>query len=111
MWPRRGSPNRSLDDKVMHRIASASVVFVFVLLLQLTGDAGQSPSTVSQESVAPTGVSFRHAASLAQVMRGITFPNANILFNTQNHNPADLFAKKAPTPGAPRDFLECGYVI
>jgi len=95
----------------MHRIASAALVFVFLLLLQLTGDAGQSPSTVSQESVVPSGVSFRHAASLAQVMRGITFPNANILFNTQNHNPAELFAKKAPTPGAPQDFLEWGYGV
>jgi Cytochrome C' len=95
----------------MHRIASASLVFVLVLLLQLPGDAGQSASTVSQESVVPGAVSFRHAASLAQVMRGITFPNANILFNTQNHNPADLFAKKAPTPGASQDFLEWGYGI
>jgi hypothetical protein len=94
------------------RIASAAFVFVFVLLLQFKGDAGQqSSSTASQESVVPSGVSFRHAASLAQVMRGITFPNANILFNTQNHNPGDLFTKKAPTPGAPQDFLEWGYGI
>jgi len=94
----------------MRRIAAAAFVFVFVLLLQLTGDAGQSPSTVSQESVVPSGVSFRHAASLAQGMRGVTFPNANILFNTQNHNPAELF-KKAPTPGAAQDFFEWGYGV
>jgi len=95
----------------MRRIAAAALVFVFVLLLQLAGNAGQSPSTPSSDSVVPTGVSFRHAATLAQVMRGITFPNANILFNTQNHNPADLFAKKPATPGAPQDFLEWGYGI
>jgi hypothetical protein len=95
----------------MRRIAPSVSLFLFVLLLQLTGTAGQSRSTASPESVVPTGVSFRHAATLAQVMRGITFPNANILFNTQNHNPADLFAKRPVTPGAPQDFLEWGYGI
>jgi len=95
----------------MRHITAAAIVFGLVLLMQLQGNAGQSAATVSPEAVVPTGVSFRHAASLAQVMRGITFPHANILFNTQNHDPGALFTKKPTAPGAPQDFLEWGYGI
>ena len=69
------------------------------------------PGTPAPLTVTAAEIPLRHTASLAQVMRGITFPNANILFNTQNHNPADLFAKRAVPPGATQDFLEWGYGI
>jgi mono/diheme cytochrome c family protein len=69
------------------------------------------PGTPSPAMVTAAGLPLRHTASLAQVMRGITFPNANILFNTQNHNPAELFVKKEPTPPATQDFLEWGYGV
>src|SRR3954471_14848865 len=38
--------------------------------------------------------SFPAAGNLSQVMRGILFPNANIIFNVQTHDPAE--AKPAP---------------
>lgn len=69
------------------------------------------PGTAAPITVTANGLPLRHTASLAQVMRGITFPNANILFNTQNHNPAELFVKKEPTPAATQDFLEWGYGV
>ena len=51
------------------------------------------------------------AATLAQFMRAVTFPNANILFNTQAHDPAAPMPKRAPRPGGGQDFFEWGLGI
>ncbi|MBI3047402.1 MAG: c-type cytochrome [Acidobacteria bacterium] len=51
------------------------------------------------------GVSMAPAANLAQFMRGVTFPNANILFNVQVKDPG---AEKPRAP-VPFDYLLWGY--
>jgi len=47
------------------------------------------------------------AANLAQLMRGVTFPNANILFNVQVKDPADY----KPTPPVPFDYVQWGSTV
>jgi mono/diheme cytochrome c family protein len=51
--------------------------------------------------------SFAVAANLAQVMRGITFPNANILFNVQVKDPA----KDKPAMPIPFDYVQWGTTV
>ena len=49
-------------------------------------------------------------ATLAQLMRAVTFPNANILFNSQSHDPAVPPPKRPERPGG-QDFFEWGLGI
>jgi S-disulfanyl-L-cysteine oxidoreductase SoxD len=46
-----------------------------------------APSTPA--AAANSGLSFPPAGNLAQVMRGIFFPNSNIIFTVQTHDPAE----------------------
>jgi hypothetical protein len=67
---------------------------IFGLLFLGGVAAAQAPA--SKPTSKPTG-------SLAQVMRGIYFPNANILFDVQSKDPA-TFGKKEAGGGATADF-------
>ena len=62
--------------------------------------AARAPAAAGATSLAPTG-------NLAQVMRGITFPNANILFNVQVKDPA---AQKPEMP-IPFDYVQWGTTV
>lgn len=53
------------------------------------------PGPPAAPAAAPGAASFPAAGNLAQVMRGILFPNSNLLFNVQTHDPA------APVPPRP----------
>jgi len=59
------------------------------------GDPGQSgpPASPAAPAAAPAPQPY---GTLAQVMRGIPFPNSNIIFDTQDKDPA-AEAKKKPT--------------
>ena len=50
-----------------------------------------SPATTTSAAPAPAGpkADFPPAANLQQLMRGIMFPNSNIIFTVQTHNPAE----------------------
>jgi hypothetical protein len=48
----------------------------------------------SQTQNAAPQPSFQAVGNLSQVMRGILFPNANLIFNVQTHDPSE---KKSPT--------------
>jgi cytochrome c556 len=50
-------------------------------------------------SQAPAAAATKPYGTLAQMMRGIPFPNSNIIFDTQSTDPAA--AQKPPEPGAP----------
>ncbi len=50
------------------------------------------------------GLSVPATANLAQLMRGVTFPNANILFNVQVRDPGT----EKPSPPVPFDFVLWG---
>jgi mono/diheme cytochrome c family protein len=53
--------------------------------------------------------SFVAAGNLAQIMRAITFPNANILFNVQIKDPGNQPVK--PPAASPFDYVEWGSTI
>jgi mono/diheme cytochrome c family protein len=56
---------------------------------------------------AAAGLPLAASANLAQLMRGITFPSANILFNTQVKNPA----QEKPKPPMPFDYALWGQTV
>ncbi|HYR43795.1 MAG TPA: cytochrome c [Terriglobia bacterium] len=65
------------------------------VLKQITWPAeNAAPSKPAQGASSP---SFPPAGNLAQVMRGILFPNSNIIFTVQTHDPAE---KKTTPEGA-----------
>jgi len=78
------------------RLAAVLCVGLLIQAFSLTGHAQQLHAPV---------------ATLAQFMRAVTFPNANILFNTQSHDPAAPLPKRAPRPGGGQDFFEWGLGI
>ena len=55
------------------------------------------------------GASFGAAGNLAQIMRGITFPNANIIFNVQIKDPGKQPIK--PPGATPFDYVEWGSTV
>jgi mono/diheme cytochrome c family protein len=59
-----------------------------------------SPATTAGASLAPS-------ANLAQLMRAVTFPNANILFNVQVKNPAG----PKPAMPVPFDYVAWGATV
>ena len=82
-----------------------------------TGQTDLTPATVAQvafpaapaaPAAASTGASaFAVAGNLAQLMRGVTFPNANILFNVQVKDPA----KDKPAMPMPFDYVAWGATV
>jgi hypothetical protein len=56
--------------------------------------AGSPPPGRSQ---ARTAAAARVEANLGQVMKGILFPNSNVIFAAQNQNPADVPPAKDPS--------------
>jgi mono/diheme cytochrome c family protein len=66
------------------------------------------PAAQASASTASSGpASFAVAGNLAQVMRGVTFPNANILFNVQVKDPA----KEKPAMPMPFDYVLWGATV
>ena len=54
-------------------------------------------------------LSFAPTANLAQLMRSVTFPNSNVIFNVQIKDPG---AQPRPQPGAtPFDYVEWGSTV
>jgi cytochrome c2 len=66
-------------------------------LIVLIQERGKSSAVAQPSSTASAAApSFPAAGNLAQLMRGIFFPNSNILFTVQSHDPAE---KAAPGDG------------
>jgi mono/diheme cytochrome c family protein len=65
------------------------------------------PASRASATSASTAASFAVAGNLAQLMRGVTFPNANILFNVQVKDPA---ASKPSMP-VPFDYVAWGSTV
>jgi mono/diheme cytochrome c family protein len=72
-------------------------------LAQISFPAAQGSPAASSAS----GGSFVVAGNLAQVMRGVTFPNANILFNVQVKDPG----KEKPAMPMPFDYVAWGGTV
>jgi mono/diheme cytochrome c family protein len=65
------------------------------------------PAVSSAPPASLGAMSIRAQGNLAQFMRGVTFPNANIIFNVQVKDPA---AQK-PTPPVPFDYVLWGATV
>jgi mono/diheme cytochrome c family protein len=70
---------------------------------QIAFPARTSPAAPSARAAS----SFAVAGNLAQLMRGVTFPNANILFNVQVKDPA----KDKPAMPIPFDYVLWGSTV
>src|SRR5215471_17734023 len=78
---------------------------ILTLLLTACSNRPQSQTQpAAQKEAAPT---MQVHGNLAQVMRGILFPNSNIIFAVQSKNPADI--KPAADPATATDPLEGSY--
>jgi hypothetical protein len=68
------------------------------------GGAAPAPAAAAADA---SGVPLTVAENLAELMRGITFPNANIIFNSQLKNPAD----DHPKMPVPYDYVLWGRTV
>jgi hypothetical protein len=82
---------------------SRALVTAIVLLLMSACSNTQQPAS-SQKGAAPTA---QVHGTLLQVMRGILFPNSNVIFAVQSKNPAEL--KPAGDPSTATDPLLGAY--
>jgi cytochrome c' len=77
-----------------------SVLCAFLILACVV--AAQAPKPAPKPAPAPATDS-KPVGTLAQVMRGILFPNSNILFDVQSKDP-ETFGKKEEGSGASSSF-------
>jgi len=87
-------------------VTFASVVFICVALLSIEVVLAQAPARGAASAPAPAPARGRGAApavryqvhgNLQQVMRGILFPNSNIVFAAQTQDPAAVKKDADPT--------------
>src|SRR4029453_3887577 len=81
----------------------ASTISLFMFSSACTTQQPQTQTTPPKES-APTA---QVHGNLAQVMRGIFFPNSNVIFAAQGKNPAEI--KPAADPATSTDPLTNTY--
>jgi hypothetical protein len=72
-----------------------------LFVLTIACAAAQAPG--AKPAPAPQATASKPVGSLAQVMRGILFPNSNILFDVQSRDP-ETFGKKEEGAGASSTF-------
>jgi hypothetical protein len=80
--------------------------FGIALALALATGVGAAQAPASR--TAP-GTGTKPAGTLAQVMRGIYFPNANLIFDVQQHDPAAPAKKSVEAGGSATDSYANAY--
>jgi hypothetical protein len=85
----------------MHTLKPALAVALFFAVPSIV--ASQAPPAKTAARPLPTP-----AGSIAQIMRGIYFPNSNLIFDVQQHDPAAP-AKKSETGGSATDTYGSAY--
>jgi hypothetical protein len=84
------------------QILKVGFACAFMVALPSIGTSqAPAPKTASRPSPKPTG-------TLAQIMRGIYFPNSNLIFDVQQHDPGAP-AKKGETGGSATDTYGSAY--
>jgi hypothetical protein len=66
-----------------------------------------APAAQGRAAAAPAAARYRVHGNMNEVMRGILFPNSNVIFASQGDNPAD--AKQAKDPSLATDPLTSVY--
>src|SRR5271170_2921864 len=87
-------------------LVCAGAATFFVGYSEAQGGAGGAAQPKAQ-TTAKSSAAAQVDGNLAQVMRGILFPNANVIFFTQSNNPADV--KPASDPSLATDPLADTY--
>ncbi len=94
-----------MRSRIIPFVTFATLLLFVVVLWAGAREVDQQPTTTpaakshEQPASAPA-----HPAVLVQLMRGIMFPNSNVLFAATNKNPADI--PPAKIPSAATDPLE-----
>src|SRR3954470_17101982 len=81
------------------RLITAGVVFAIVTAVAAAQTPAAKPAA-ARPAATPTG-------TLAQIMRGIYFPNANLIFDVQQNDPAT--PKKKADSGSSTDTYSAAY--
>lgn len=78
-------------------------------LAKISFPAARTATAGAPAAAGGSGPSFGVAGNLAQIMRGITFPNANIIFNVQIKDPGN---QPKVAPGSmPFDYVNWGSTV
>jgi hypothetical protein len=85
----------------MHMLKFGLAAGLCVALPAIAASQAPSTKTAARPLPKPTG-------SLAQIMRGIYFPNSNLIFDVQQHDPGAP-AKKSETGGSATDTYASTY--
>src|SRR5262245_46006295 len=89
-------------------IAMALVIATAALVAQAPAGGGQATAPASRaRSAGASSGSTDTSATVLQVMRGILFPNSNVVFSAQSDDPAAV--KKASDPSTATDPLASTY--
>jgi len=90
----------------MRLLATVSIVTVLAVTTSAQAPGVKpkpAPPTGAKPAPAAQATAAKPVGNLAQVMRGILFPNANILFDVQSKDP-ETFGKKEEGAGASSTF-------
>jgi cytochrome c553 len=98
-------PTADLTDKIRNtmpltspgKLTAGQAADLAAYIQQAGGPAAASTATASTTGIA---TAFPAAGNLSQLMRGIMFPNSNIIFTVQTHDPAE---KKKASDAATSD--------
>src|SRR5438270_11844520 len=90
----------------MKRFAVAALC----LLIPVVSTIAASQTSAGKSKPKPQAAAPRPkpTGSLAQIMRGIYFPNSNLIFDVQQHDPA-VPVKKSETGGTATDTYSAAY--
>jgi hypothetical protein len=76
---------------------AAIALFAFGLSAASNRTTNQAEAVPAAKNQHATAMSNEHPATLAQLMRGIMFPNSNLIFAAQGKNPVDVPPAKNPS--------------
>jgi hypothetical protein len=92
------------------RFAKVASVFLFIATISLSSAGAQAPQRTAapaRRAAPAAATAARPVATLAQLMKGILYPNANVIFFVQDKDPAKI--KPAPDPSLSPDPLASTY--
>ena len=83
-----------------HRFVTLAAIALFAFGVSSAASnrtRNQAEAVPAAKNQHANALNNEHPASLAQLMRGIMFPNSNLIFAAQGKNPADVLPAKNPS--------------
>lgn len=95
-----------LDRRIIFRLLIGTGLFLALMIRSEAQTPARGPASApGRRGAAPAGMTIE--ANLLQLMRGIFFPDSNVIFAAQDQNPADV--KPAKDPSTATNPLENTY--